>query len=562
MFDAIIDIFSKFSIHHLNILLLLGLALFGGIIGGRLFQKFRVPQVVGYIVIGILIGESGFNLVDENVITALRPFNYFALGLIGYLVGGELRKEIFAKYGKHFLYILLCEGISPFILVTIATGILGTFVFGAQPFVWALSILLGAISSATDPATTTLVLKEYKTRGSLTTTILGIVALDDGLALILFSLASSIAGTIVQVQHAETGFWGQIIEPIYEIGGAVMIGCVSGYILHKILKRYSEKERILAFSIGMVLLVTGISLASHVSLLLAAMTLGIVTINSSPRKSRESFNLVEGFSPPIYVLFFVLVGAKLRFNLMTVGIFIMVVGYLIFGLSGKMLGAYIGAAVSKAPEKVRKYLPFSLFSQAGVAIGLSLLASQHFPGDIGNNLVLIITATTFATQLIGPSFTKFAVMKAQENGLDISEEELINQCVAKDLMNPKPPVIVESMTLKEIFKIFSKNDSLYYPVTNNKQKLTGIITVDHIKQIFLERSLEGFVLAYDLMEKPIAVTTPETPLPKVQEKLNQLDLEYMPVVNDTDTLEGFIERKQLNKLISTRMMALQKEANV
>ena len=179
-------LFDNISIFHLNILLLLGLALFGGTVGGRIFQKFRIPQVVGYIIIGILIGQSGIKMVDESIIEALRPFNYFALGLIGFMVGGELKKEIFAKYGKDFLYILLCEGLAPFLLVSISVGILGTVMFGSGPFVWALALLLGAIASATDPATTTSVLKEYKTRGPLTTTILGIVALDDGLALFLF----------------------------------------------------------------------------------------------------------------------------------------------------------------------------------------------------------------------------------------------------------------------------------------------------------------------------------------------------------------------------------------
>jgi Kef-type K+ transport system membrane component KefB len=165
MFHSVPDVFYNFTSVHLNILLLLGLALFGGMVGGRLFQKLRIPQVVGYIMIGIILGESGLKIVNEKTIIALTPFTYFALGLIGFLVGGELKRDIFQKYGKNFFCILLCEGISPFIFVTISVGFLGTWIFGPQPFVWALAILLGAISSATDPATTALVLKEYKTRG-------------------------------------------------------------------------------------------------------------------------------------------------------------------------------------------------------------------------------------------------------------------------------------------------------------------------------------------------------------------------------------------------------------
>lgn len=553
------QIFSNFSVFHLNILLLLGLALFGGILGGRLFQKLRVPQVVGYIIIGIIIGESGLGIVSNETLSVMTPLNYFALGIIGFLVGGELKREIFKKYGKHFLYILLCEGISPFLLVSLFTGIVGMLLYGAQPFVWALAILMGAIASATDPASTTLVLKEYKTRGPITTTILGIVALDDGLALLLFAIASSIAGAIMG--NASGGFWEAIFHPLYEILGAVGIGVVAGYVLIKILKRYAEKERILAFSVGMVLLVTGLAITTKVSMLLAAMTLGLYVVNTIPHKSREAFQLVEGFSPPIYVLFFVMVGAKLQFSHMTLTIIALVATYLIFGLSGKMLGAYVGAVFSNAGETVRKYLPFSLYSQAGVAIGLSILASQYFPGEIGNTLMIIITATTFVTQLLGPPFTKLAVTKAGEVGLNITEEDIIQKNAVKDLSMKEPSVIYENMQLPDILKIFSKDDCLYYPVVNRQKKLRGIITIDGIKQIFLEKDIGDLVLAHDLMEPSIAEVDANTPIAEVREKLNQFDVDYLPVVNENFKLEGFIIRKQLNKYISTRLIELQKKAD-
>jgi len=384
MIEYMSSILHKISLMHLNILLLLGLALFGGIVGGRIFQKLRIPQVVGYIIVGIVIGYSGVRIFDIKTIEALRPFNYFALGIIGFMVGGELKKEVFAKYGKHFIAILLCEGITPFVLVTIFTGIAGTLMYGPNPFVWGLALLLGAISSATDPASTTAVLKEYKTRGPLTTTILGIIALDDGLALLLFSIASSVAWSFVGIKTQSILF--SIIQPFYEIGGAIAIGILFGFLLTKMLAKYGEKERILVFSIGTVLLVTGISLACNVSMLLAVMTLGVIVTNFSSQKSKEAFTLVEGFAPPIYIIFFVMVGAKLKFNTMTLSVLLLVFIYLLFGMIGKMLGANIGARLSKAPKTVVKYLPYSLFSQAGVAIGLSILASQYFPGNIGNTL--------------------------------------------------------------------------------------------------------------------------------------------------------------------------------
>lgn len=560
MFEQLADILHRISFLHLNILLLLGLALFGGALGGRLFQKLRIPQVVGYIVIGILIGQSGFKIIDDNIIEALKPFNYFALGLIGFMVGGELKKEVFAKYGRHFIYILLCEGIAPFLLVTIFAGLIGSLLLGASPFVWALALLLGAIASATDPATTTSVLNEYKTRGPLTTTILGVVALDDGLALFLFAIASSIAAVLIG-HGIRAGTLMAVVHPFYEIGGAIVIGILSGLILNRIIKKYAEKERILAFSVGTVLLVTGLSLAANVSMLLAVMTLGIVVANFAPHKSKETFNLVGGFTPPIYVLFFVLVGAKLKFTNLTLPILFLIGTYLLCGMTGKMIGSRIGARLSGAPAAVSRYLPFSLFSQAGVAIGLSILAAQHFPGNIGNTIVVVITATTFITQILGPPFTKFAVTKSGEVGLNITEEDIIQKSKAKDLMDRDVPLIYESMGLPDILRIFSEDDRLYYPVINKDKKLKGIITVEGIKQTFLEMDIGGLILANDLMEPVVATVLTEALASELKEALDSHDIDYLPVVDGQNRIEGFIERKKFNKFVSTKMIELQKQVD-
>ncbi len=559
MTEYLDHIISRISVIHLNLLLLVGLALFGGMIGGRFFQKLKIPQVLGYIIIGLLIGKTGLKIVDADVIETLKPLNYFALGLIGFMVGGELKKETFAKYGKSFAWILLCEGITPFVLVTIFTGIIGTILFGPQPFVWALAFLLGAIASATDPASTISVLKEYRTKGPLTTNLLGIVALDDGLALLLFSLASSVAGVLLG--RGGEGILGVIIHPIYEIGGAIAIGVLSGLALSRLLLKYSEKDKILAFTIGVVLFVTGLSLTSNVSMLLAAMTLGVTLVNIRPHKSKDAFDLVEGFTPPIYVLFFVLVGARLELKHITFPIFILVVSYLFFGLSGKVIGARIGAYFSKSPPTVIKYLPFGLFSQAGIAIGLSILAAQHFPGEIGNTLIVVIAATTFITQMIGPPFTKFAVTRAGEVGLNITEEDIMDQTKAGDIMDKNPPIIYENMKLGDILKIFSESENLYYPVANQEKKLVGILTVEGIKQTVLETDIGDLILAHDFMQPTIAKTSPETATLDVMKILNRYNIEYLPVVTGDNLLEGFIERKRINKFISTRILELQRHTD-
>ena len=557
MFELLTHLFSKLSSVHLNILILLGLALFGGTIGGRLFQKFRIPQVVGYIVVGILIGQTGLKIIDEHTIQTFQPFNYFALGLIGFIIGGELKKETFLKYGKQLVYILLCEGIAAFLLVSILVGLVGSLFFHESNLAWALGFLLGAIASATAPAATTSVLWEYKTKGPLTSTILGIVAMDDALALLLFAIASSLAGSLIGYSNGT--IVNTFLIPIYEIGGSILIGVLSGLILNKILKRYRKEERILAFSVGIVLLVLGVALFMNVDILLAAMALGVTVVNFTPRKSKEMFKLIGGFTPPIYILFFVLVGAKLNLSYMSLAVILLLIIYLIGRTVGKMAGANFGARISGATRIVQKYLPACLFCQAGVAIGLSILASQRFPGEIGHTIVIIIITTVFILEIAGPPFVKIAVTKAGEVGLNITEEDLIRQSKVKDIMDIKTPLIYEKTPLSKILEMFYENSYLYYPVVNKDKNLVGVISIFNIKDTFMISGLDNFLIAVDLMEPVIAVTMSETPMSDAIEILDKNNLEFLPVVTEENIVVGSLESRAIQRLISKRITELRSQ---
>lgn len=558
MFDSILNFFSKIPAIHLNVLILLGLALFGGTYGGRLFQKLRIPQVVGYIAVGILLGKTGANIVNEQVMESFQLFNYFALGLIGFTIGGELKKETFIKYGKQIIYILLFEGIAAFVLVTVLVGVVGSLLMDNAGTAWALGLLLGAIASATAPAATTNVLWEYKSKGPLTTTILGIVAMDDGLALLLFAVASSIAALILG--NGSSSLLGTFVSPLYEIMGSLFIGVLSGYVLSRILKNYSERERVLAFSVGIVLLTLGVALLFGFDILLASMSLGVTVVNLTPRKSKDMFDLLRGFTPPIFVLFFVLVGAELNLSYMSVPLVLIAVVYLIGRTAGKMAGSTIGARISKASKSVRKYLPLCLFSQAGVAIGLSILAGHKFPGEISNAIVIIIISTVFVLELAGPPFVKMAVTKAGETGLNVTEEDLIRQSKVKDIMDKNPPVIYENTCLNKILEIFSSHDNLYYPVVNKDKYLMGIISIDHLKQTFMLSGLDEVLLAYDLMEPVIAITHPETAMTEAKEEMERNRMQCLPVVTEDNKLVGFIESRSIQRLISTKIAELERKS--
>lgn len=560
MLEKIYHILSNVSFFHVNMLIILGIALFGGTVGGRLFQKMKVPQVVGYIVIGIFLGPSVTRIIDSEMTQALQPLTYFALGLIGFMVGGELKRDVLLRYGKQFFCILLSEGLFTFILVTVAFGSLGQVFFQDAALGWGLGLLFGSIASATAPAATTDVLWEYRARGPLTTTIFGIVALDDALALLLFAVSASFATKIIGMSHES--LLAAIIHPIYEIGGAVLIGFVSGKVLVKILHKYTEQERILAFLIGIVLFVLGLSLAVGVSMLLASMVLGAVVVNGAPHISKGVFKILGSFTPPIFILFFVFIGAKLNFaqiDLLVVGL---VALYLVTRTAGKMLGAFFGASISGAPATVRKYLPFCLFSQAGVAIGLSIVAAQLLPEHLGNIVIVVITSTTFVVQIIGPFCVKFGITKAGEVGLNITEEDIIASVRVSDILDKKAPFIKENTPLNEILQNFSDYPYFYYPVIGEDQKLKGIISIDSVRQIFRDKDISDVIIADDILE-PVKVKILDTASgTEAKELFDRYHVDFIPVVDKEGRVAGMLEERIFYGIIARRQLEVEQKAHL
>jgi len=555
LFDKMLEILHLAGV---NSVLILGIILFFGTFGGRLFQKLKIPQVVGYISAGLILGMSGFKLINIEVISHLQPFNSFALGLIGFMIGGELKIGTIRKFGKQFTYILLMESLGAFFLVTIFISFMGYLLYGDIHFAVSLGLLMGAIASATAPAATTDVLWENKTKGPLTTIVLGIVAMDDGVALLLFAIASSIASSLLGKNTASLAF--SLAKLLYEIGAAVLFGMFTGYILNKIIRKFNDEDKILAFSIGAILLLIGLAQVLDIDMILAAMSMGFYISNYAPRRSKETFSLVEKFTPPIYVIFFVLVGAKLNIWNVTVLVGILALVFLFGRVLGKALGATFGALLSRAPTSVRKYLPFCLLSQAGVAIGLSIIAGQVFAGSVGDIILMVVATTTFVVQIAGPPFVKYAVTKAGEIGLNITEEDLIKQSTAADIADRTIPAIRMNDNITRILNLFSERENFYYPVVDNDNKLIGIVSIDKLKDTFIASEFSDYLLAYDIMEPVVVTCHSETEAIKIRDDLKKFDIQSIPMVDTEGKILGMIENRRLQQLFSRKIAELQNKA--
>jgi Kef-type K+ transport system membrane component KefB/predicted transcriptional regulator len=549
------------SVGHLDVLFVLGVAIFAGTIMGRISRQMRIPQVVGYVVAGIIAGGSVLNLMRTELINSILPFNLFALGIIGFMVGGELKYETFKKYGKQFITILLAEGLFAFFAVGILTFLAGTLFTGNWRASLALGIVLGAISSATAPAATVDVLWEYKTRGILTRTILAIVALDDGLALLLYGFASSFAGGLMS--GGKYNLVQNIVVPLWEILGGIALGIAAGLLVIFLLKYISEPARVLAMSIAVILSVMGLSVILKVESILAAMTLGTTLVNFRPKRCQPLFNLTEKFSPPIYVLFFVLVGARLQLGHIPFWMISLAIVYVLGRTLGKMSGSWFGAYISHSPAAVRKYLGMCLFSQAGVAIGLSIIASHRFGGDFGEAIILIITSTTFLVQIIGPPCVRIGVKKAGEVGLNVTEDDLIQTYKVADIMNTKVPIVFAGDSLSRVVSTVSSTNDFYYPVIDNQQNLIGVITLDGIRNSFATQQLNDWLVSLDIMEPIVGKVTENTHLSDAFEKAKRLDIEYLPVVSTDQENKfcGILNCREARRQLTTEVLSRQQKAD-
>ena len=552
---------------HVPVLLLIGCVILAGSVGGRLFQLLRIPQVVGYIIMGVIVGKSGLQLIDDTMLDALLPLNLLALGIIGFLIGGELRGSVFRKHGRQFLIVLLAEGLTA---ALIAGGLTAGITYLATRDVRtsaALGMILGSIASATAPAATVDVLWEYKTRGILTTTVLAIVALDDGLALVLYSIASSIASVLLG--SGDSSLAASLGRTGMEMGGAVLLGVGAGLMLNRLVRRIHDHGKHLTFIVGVLTLVLGLAAMLELDVILAAMALGATLVNLAPHRSRETFEIAERFAQPIYVLFFVFVGARLAVHGLTGAMWALAGAYVLGRSAGKFLGSYWGARWAGASEAIRRYLGLCLFSQAGVAIGLAIMAGlrfgeQHLGAvNMGDAIVMIVTATTFLVQLVGPPCVKLAVTRAGECGLNVTEYDLLHSMNVGDVLDADAPAFPLHARVSDMMQQIADSDAMHYAVVDDaSQQVLGVVTIDRLKQCLADLEMGAWLVADDLLEPLCESVAPETGLADAVQRLRDAGLEAMPVVDHADQCyRGMLELRACEKRISREVWRRRRQAD-
>ena len=387
----------------MNTLLSAGLILLLGFIGARLLKYARLPSVTAFLLVGILIGPHVLNLVTEGIFAASDFFSSLVLGVIAFSLGENFRLEEIKKGMKQVMWISLMAALATWLLVSGA--IISYLIIVGQPMYPA--IVLGAAASATAPAATVLVIREYRASGFFTEMLLKVVAIDDAWCLMLAALAIAFANAM----RADVFQISIVFAGIGEIFGALIIGASFGYLFSFLRRFVKTSEEFLVYIFGLILLNVGFSIAIHVSILLSSMMMGIVVINLA-RENYKFFEVIRTVDAPLYLIFFILAGAHLDFTILykmgIVGVL-----YIIFRVIGKVYGAKLGARISKAPKPIENWIGLTLTPQAGVALGIGLVAKSTFP-DFGNYIFTVIAATTVIFELVRSLLTKICLIKVGE----------------------------------------------------------------------------------------------------------------------------------------------------
>lgn len=424
-------------------LICISVALIAGLLFTRITKKLQLPAVTGYLVAGLLlgpfvlgrIGVEGIGFPSFSAIEGFQIITQTALGFIAFSMGNEFRLSQLKTMGSKAITVGILQAVGTTILVD-AFLIVLHFIFPDVLSIPA-AITLGAIASATAPAATLMVVRQYKADGPLTRLLLLVVAIDDAVGLLLFSVSFGIATAL---EHGAISVIGVVVEPLLEIVLSLGLGCIMGWLLDKVEYFFHSRSKRRAISVAFVLLTVGLSMLEfdvggvHISfsLLLVCMMTGTMFCNICDT-SEELMERVEHWTVPLNILFFVISGAELDIRVLANPITLLVgVVYILSRSLGKYSASYLGCKGVKCSETITKHLGITLLPQAGVALGMTATAAVLSDGALIRNVVLF---SVLVYELVGPALTKRSLLMAGE----IVPE---GKTSARTINTGKPPVSI------------------------------------------------------------------------------------------------------------------------
>ncbi|MFW9920988.1 MAG: cation:proton antiporter [Candidatus Thorarchaeota archaeon] len=398
-------------------LLIIGAALVLSFGGAALMKRVGIPQILGFMLAGVFLALTG--VFTDEMRNSLFPVVDLALGLIGYNIGLEIRKDVFSGRKRQMGTILILESILTFVIVSL----LALWITGLPH----LAIVFGAVASATDPASTVMVIWERHCKGPLTDTLMFVLALDDVVAIILANISISLAVIFYTIPSTLTIFDALLITAL-DLILSVIVGALAGFGMVQFINAEKDRNRLLELELGAIILIVGIMNFFEINAILTCMVFGYVVGNwIRPEKDPINHTLTT-IMAPIVMIFFVFVGASIDLSVLLLpAVLFLAIAYVVGRSFAKYFGAYTGARMTNTPELTTKYLGLCLMSQAGVAVGLTLVVEQSFlalnspEATAAGILILnVVALTTMILQVFGPISAQIALQRAGETPADFA----------------------------------------------------------------------------------------------------------------------------------------------
>ena len=380
-----------------------------GLLLTHLAKKVNLPNVTAYLIAGLIVGPYCLNLFSENMLAGISELTSIALGFIAFSIGGEFKWESLKRVGVKALIITIFQALAALAAVDVVLILCG--------FDLPLSLTLGAIATATAPAATLMVVRQYRAQGTMTNTLLSVVAMDDAIGLAAFAISLAMAQSLTS--GAAPTVQNMLISPLLEIGLSLVVGAALGTVLSFLLRFFRSRANRLSLMIAAVFAGVALSDCWGLSALLTCMAIGAAMVNLRA----DSGALIENtdrWTPPLFMLFFIISGAELDLQVLT-NVGLLGALYLVARSLGKYFGSALGACVVKSEPKIRKYLGLTLLPQAGVAIGMAQVVIAKLP-EYGEVIRAVVLCATLVYELVGPVITRIALSRAGEIPADALPE--------------------------------------------------------------------------------------------------------------------------------------------
>jgi len=571
---------------HIAVLLLVGF--FFGEVAGRLL----LPKVSGYILAGIFLKLNLLPLVPPDFHHQAEFFTNIALAFITFSVGGSLLASKMRRLGRVVVGITIFEAGLSVLLVACAFLAISFFFVSSLPATWVAmalpaSLLLATFASPTDPATTLAVIHEYQAVGDVSSSILGVAALDDALGIIIFSVGVSVAELMVAQKGLSIA--STFLLPLGEIIGGIAIGTIIGWGFNRAIKEipHISKGTVVVFALGSMSLCFSLAHMLHTDELLATMAMGCMVANFNPQQ-HALFQILEDYVEElVFVLFFTLSGMYFQLSALTSAYpFILI--FVFFRCLGKLSGASLGAYLARAPTAVCRFTGLGLLPQGGIVIGLALLvkANPAF-SEISSLFMSIVIGATVVHELLGPIAVKLGLQRAGEVRLsrvragregapapgrqespatsgDFFFMDLLHEHTVGELEDRLKSVatIYEDMTLHQFKSLFLSTAQDYFPVVDNQGRFVGIFSLDDVRSLLWETDADELILVKDIASSQVIFTTPEESLSTVFFKFAQKNLGSIPVLEgeEQNRFLGMLRHKDVLDFYSHKVQELYEDA--